>query len=78
METVIRYVRDIESDQRMWLESEVGHQIQDDQRVIMQVLPPGDALGTEGEIPKPRVVRSALIRSKSFSTECSPPRISVD
>lgn len=43
METVVRYVRDIASTQRSWLESEIGHQLQDDQRVVIQVFALGDA-----------------------------------
>lgn len=47
METVIRYVRDIASGQRLWLEAEIGHQLQDDQRVVIQILAPGDAASVD-------------------------------
>lgn len=41
MDTVIRYVGEIERDQRLWLESAFGRRLQDDQQVIIQVLAPG-------------------------------------
>lgn len=43
MDTVIRYVREMESGQRLWLESEIGHELRDDQRIMIHVLAPGEA-----------------------------------
>jgi hypothetical protein len=41
MESIIRNVKDIESDKRQWLESAVGHQLQDNQQIIIRILSPG-------------------------------------
>ncbi|MBS0265480.1 MAG: hypothetical protein JSS02_26345 [Planctomycetes bacterium] len=41
MEAIIRTVKDIESDQRHWFEAAIGHQLQDDQQIIIRVLTPG-------------------------------------
>jgi hypothetical protein len=43
MEAIIRTVKDIESDQRHWFEAAIGHQLQDDQQIIIRVLTPGVA-----------------------------------
>lgn len=43
MDTVIRYVREMESGQRLWLESEIGHELRDDQRIMIHVFAPGEA-----------------------------------
>lgn len=38
MESITRNVRDLEADKRQSLEAVVGHQLQDNQRVIIQVV----------------------------------------
>ena len=43
MEAIIRTVKDIETDQRHWLEAAIGHQLQDDQQIMIRVLTPGVA-----------------------------------
>ncbi len=44
METIIRHVRDIESDERRVLEHVIGRQLQANQQVIIQVV----TLGSQG------------------------------
>jgi hypothetical protein len=43
MEAIIRTVKDIEADQRHWLEAAIGHELQDNQQIIIRVLTPGAA-----------------------------------
>jgi hypothetical protein len=43
METVIRDVKSLESDERRVYESVVGHALRDDQRVIIRVVETGNA-----------------------------------
>ena len=43
MEAIIRTVKDIESDQRHWFEAAIGHELQDNQQIIIRVLTPGVA-----------------------------------
>jgi len=38
MESIIRKVSDIEADQRLWLESNLGQQLQDNQQVIIRIV----------------------------------------
>jgi hypothetical protein len=41
METAVRNVRDIEADQRRWIEGVVGQPLQDHQQVMIQVIDAG-------------------------------------
>lgn len=61
MESITRNVKDIEGDQRHWLESALGRELRDNQQVIIRVLEPGvepseavrdQALGEACEIAK--------------------------
>jgi hypothetical protein len=54
METIIRHVRDIEGSERRLLEQVIGQQLQENQKVIIQVVTL-DALPKEGAIPAERL-----------------------
>jgi len=41
MESIIRNVSDIEPDKRHWLESAIGRQLEDNQKIVIRVLTPG-------------------------------------
>jgi hypothetical protein len=40
METIVRQVRDIDSNERHMLERVIGHELEDNQRVVIQVVTP--------------------------------------
>ena len=40
METIVRQVRDIDSDDRHMLERVIGHELEENQRVVIQVVTP--------------------------------------
>jgi len=68
MESIVRNVSDLHADQRQWLESALGHQLRDNQQVIIQVLAvqnqaapdeagveaaaPGGAAASDDEVPE--------------------------
>ncbi len=41
MESILRNVSDFQEDQKRWLEEKLGHQLQEDQLVMIRVLSPG-------------------------------------
>ena len=40
MESIVRSVKDIEADQRRWIEETIGHRLQDNQQLIIRVFTP--------------------------------------
>jgi hypothetical protein len=41
MESIVRNVKDIDGQQRQWLEAAIGQQLKDNQQVVIRVLTPG-------------------------------------
>ncbi|MEX2287498.1 MAG: hypothetical protein WD648_10440 [Planctomycetaceae bacterium] len=55
MESIIRNVKDIEADQKHWLESALNEHLRDNQRVLIMVLNPG--VQADEEIRKKAIAR---------------------
>jgi hypothetical protein len=60
MDSIVRKVREIDAVQRRWIEEVVGHQLQDNQQVIIRVLD----IGAE---PDEQTRREALTRAADIA-----------